>query len=154
MLLAFPIAKAAASDLTLVRDGQSRAVVILSPTATEDEKLAAAELCAYLRKISGATISITTEPPKNFAAIRIATYAAALATGWRGARPAVEGFTLDAEPDTLWIVGADARGALNGVYRIAGDARCAMVHARRTRRGRALTSHNKNTCYTSPASHR
>lgn len=105
-------------ELTLVRDSQSAAVVILSAAPSAQETLAAEELRAYLGKMSGADVPLAAAPIKDRVAIRILTYDAALRAGWRGRRPAPEGFTLDVTGDALWIVGGDARGSLNGVYEV------------------------------------
>lgn len=58
--LALPVAAAAAEGepLALCRDGKSEYAIVLSPQATPVEKTAAAELCEYVRQVTGATLPL------------------------------------------------------------------------------------------------
>lgn len=108
---------AAVCSPVLVRDGQPEATILLSPSASANEKLAAAELQGYVRKISGATLPVMIgDRPQTRTAVRIGVFGAEPVAGWDGDRPMPDGFTLARRGDDLWIVGGDGRGALYGVY--------------------------------------
>jgi hypothetical protein len=101
----------------LARDGQPAAAIVTSPAPAAHEKVAAAELQKYLRKISGATLPILKAlPGDGQATVRIGVYGAAPVSEWRGERPPADGYAIRTEGNSLWIVGGDARGALYGVY--------------------------------------
>jgi len=113
-----------ATDITLARDGQPLATIITNASPTKDETLAAQELQTYIRKISGATLSISNAVAPNnqsdnqAATIRIGVYSAAPVKEWRGAKPKPDGFALSIRGNDLWIVGGDGRGARYGVYEL------------------------------------
>ena len=50
-----------AGGLELVKDGRPQGAIILSPRASPSEQLAADELAAYLKKMSGAAVPVTTQ---------------------------------------------------------------------------------------------
>jgi len=102
----------------LVRGGRPQTAILVSTKAAADEELAATELHDYLRKISGADVPVVTSPATSPTLIRLGTFGTEPVQGWAGRRPAAEGFALQTEGRTLWIVGGDARGALNGVYEL------------------------------------
>jgi hypothetical protein len=106
-----------AAEITLARDGQPVATVIISPTAAPLEQVAATELQTYVRKISGASLPLMNALPEGKQAlVRIGVYGAAPVAEWRGERPPADGFAIETRGNALWIVGGDARGALYGVY--------------------------------------
>ncbi|HVO09453.1 MAG TPA: DUF4838 domain-containing protein [Vicinamibacteria bacterium] len=100
----------------LVRGGRPESAILVSTTAAPDEKLAATELHDYLRKISGADVAVTTSPQTSPTLVRLGTFGTDAVRGWHGRRPPADGFALQTEGRTLWIVGGDARGTLYGVY--------------------------------------
>lgn len=106
-----------AAEITLARNGQPTATIIISPTPSAHEQTAATELQTYLRKISGAALSISNAlPGDDQTVVRIGVYGAAPVSEWRGERPSTDGFAIETRGNSLWIVGGDARGALYGVY--------------------------------------
>lgn len=106
-----------AAEVTLARDGQPLATIIISSTPAPLEQMAASELQAYLKKISGATLPLANALPESEQAlVRIGIYGAAPVAEWRGERPPSDGFSIETRGNAIWIVGGDARGALYGVY--------------------------------------
>src|SRR5688500_16371058 len=103
----------------LVRDGRVEGRII-APTAAgatlTDDVLAGRELQAYLKKITGEEVPIFQNAGDKKTAVRIAVAGQPSAAGWDGAVPPPDGFTIETQGSTLWIVGGDARGALYGVY--------------------------------------
>ena len=100
----------------LVRNGRPEAVIVLSPAASADEKLAAQELQDYVRKVSGATLPVITGRADDASEVRIGAFGTEAVAEWRGERPPPDGFAIESKGNTLFIVGGDARGALYGVY--------------------------------------
>src|SRR4030095_15229608 len=68
----------------LVSDGKPEATIVVSPTATGDESLAATELRDYVAKISGANLSIESVAPKEGPVVRIGVYGADPVRDWSG----------------------------------------------------------------------
>ena len=56
------VVQARASDTFIVKDGQPRAEIVIAEESPRTTRLAAAELQTYVEKISGAKLSIITEP--------------------------------------------------------------------------------------------
>ena len=101
----------------LVRDGRPEAGIVISATASADEKLAAQELQDYVRKISGATLPVGTTAAAGLPSqVRIGAFGTEAVSAWSGERPPPDGFSLSRKGETLFIVGGDARGTLYGVY--------------------------------------
>src|SRR5687767_12813208 len=113
-----PLLAAACGPPALVRDGRPEGVIVAAPGATGDEALAATELRDYLAKISGATLEIVAawQPSSERAQVRIGVHGQDPVRGWPAQAPPPDGFALRRVGRELWIVGGDARGALNGVY--------------------------------------
>jgi hypothetical protein len=104
----------------LARNGVPAAAIVIGPQAKAEEKLAAAELQDYVRKISGATLPIATLAQRTslVPSVRIGVFGAEPVRDWRGERPAPDGFALETAGNVLYVVGGDARGALYGGYEL------------------------------------
>jgi hypothetical protein len=125
LLCAFALAssRARAADWTLARRGVPTAAIVTSAAARGEEQQAASELQGYLRKISGATLPIVQSAQRSslVPTIRVGIFGADPVKEWRGERPSAQGFALQTQGNTLWIVGGDARGALYGVYELLDE---------------------------------
>lgn len=104
----------------LVRDGGATAALVVAPDASPDERLAAAEIQNYLRKMSGVTLTVASSAPANDdqAAVLIGRHGSAVVAGFPGAPPPTDGFALLTSGRTLYLVGGDARGTLYGAYEL------------------------------------
>jgi hypothetical protein len=104
-----------ACGLTLVRDGKSDYVIVLSAKASPSQQRAANELQSYVEQISGAKLPIQSdEKPTPPHAILLGTNVRrkeSIAVSQLGP----EGFTLKTFGDTLIIAGSDVRGTMYGV---------------------------------------
>lgn len=109
-----PNAKAYATDLVLVENGQPRATIVLSVQANEKVKLAAEELQTYIEKISGAKLPIATdaEAPRGPLILvgksRLTdAMKVSIPSGLTNARRE-EGFLIERKGDRLILAGNDA----------------------------------------------
>jgi Domain of unknown function (DUF4838)/Glycosyl hydrolase family 67 N-terminus len=119
IFLAASVETSRAAELTLARNGQPSAEIIISATPSEQEQLAATELQTYLRKISGATLPISNAVPgTERTAVLIGVYGTAPVAEWRGERPSPDGFVIETRSNSIRVIGGDARGALYGVYEL------------------------------------
>jgi len=75
VVLVFASLAGAAEKLTLVRDGQPRAMIIIAKNPTDNAKVAADELQRYIEKISGAKLPIITDDaPISIAGLYVPTF--------------------------------------------------------------------------------
>jgi hypothetical protein len=103
----------------LVRDGVPTATIVVAAEASADEKLASVELQDYLRKMSGAELPVGNAPADDGdAVVRVGVFGSAAVESFRGRRPPSDGFALQTEGRTLYVVGGDARGTLYGAYEL------------------------------------
>ncbi len=117
VLVATALAAAGCAQSALVRNGRPEAAIVISATASADEKLAAQELQDYVRKISGATLPVGTTAAAGLPSqVRIGAFGTEAVSACSGERPPPDGFALSRDGETLFIVGGDARGTLYGVY--------------------------------------
>src|SRR6185436_6674628 len=109
-----------AADPMLARRGVAEAAIVIAPTAKPDEKLAAAELQEYVRKISGATLPIALSDRRTslIPTVRIGVFGSPPVEAWKGEKPVADGFALEASGNELYVVGGDTRGALYGTYEL------------------------------------
>jgi hypothetical protein len=118
MLAMVPVVQAA--DLVLVEQGQPKACLVLSAQPTEAAQRAAADLTTYLEKMSGARLSIVSEPqavPAGLLPVAVGAGNLAGAQGCDGAALKPEQVRLKASPRALVIIGGDRAPsgmALNG----------------------------------------
>jgi len=113
--------------LTLVADGDSQYVVLLSADASPSEKWAAGELASHFRQMSGATLDVQTEgeslPAK---AILIGDGQAVRSVGVKLDTAALgpDGFVIKTIGDRLVIAGGRQRGTMYGVFTLLEKLGC------------------------------
>ena len=91
--------------------------VVVSPTASSAEKVAARELAEYLGRIYPAErFEVAAKRPATGRAIRLGTLSGDPALAKFGKPASAESFVVSHAGDTGAIVGADPRGVLFGVY--------------------------------------
>ncbi|MCE5236935.1 DUF4838 domain-containing protein [bacterium] len=134
LLLLSLVSSWAAAAVTLVADGQARAVIVLPEKPLPVETYAAQELAYHVAKASGARLATVNEPnvpAQPSGRVYIGNTAAARDAGLDGAKLAPEVFVLRAKGPALFVVGRDSEGdALNattwagtlfGVYELLDD---------------------------------
>lgn len=108
-----------AAAVTLVKDGKPVSTIVISPTASAQEKLAADDLQTYLRKMSGATVPISTGEAIQGTRILIGIYGQPPVQYWQGTAPLRDAFIIETrtrkDGADLLLLGGDARGALYAV---------------------------------------
>ena len=115
-LVAAALAAAAslASDVALVEDGVAKCRVVVADDAHPALKFGAREIAKYLGVATGAKVEVN-----GGDATRVATTVTVrLADGAEAAAMREDGFTIDAAPGGVEVVGANPRGALYGCYDI------------------------------------
>ncbi len=101
-----------AGRITLVENGRARCVIILSVQADDNERLAARELAAYLRKMSGAKVPIRRRRTSaELLPIRIGS-----ATGLDHVAEHPQAFAIVARPTGIDLAGATSTATLYAVY--------------------------------------
>ena len=107
-----------ADDTALVEGGAAASVVVLSEQASPDEKAAARELVAYVRKASGAELPVQAEPPGSGMAVLIGPSSAPREIRERLGRMTGEGYVIESLPgsDALVLAGAGRQGTSFAVY--------------------------------------
>ena len=112
------LAGACGSDARLVIDGRPNGIIVLSSSAGADERLAALDLQRYIAKMTGADVPVQAGGTVGAGqtVVRIGLPGGDAIAQFDAALPVADGFTLHTRGDTLWIVGANGRGVLNGVY--------------------------------------
>jgi hypothetical protein len=118
LVVLLPVATACGPDRDLVVDGRPNGAIVLSTRAGSDERLAASDLQTYIRKMSGAELPVQAggAVASDRPVVRIGLAGSDALEGWRGEVPSGDGFVLETRAGVLWIVGANGRGVLNGVY--------------------------------------
>jgi len=100
----------------LVRDGRAEAVVVVQDKATLEERHAAEELVAYVRRMSGAKLEVAAGAADRPAVILRVDLAlnrpSAGSRDWPGSR----GYRLLVDGNRLHVVGSDGLSVLFGVY--------------------------------------
>jgi hypothetical protein len=100
--------------MQLIRSGKATTRIRISAHASIVERFAARELARYVRKISGATLSVNSKEAGP------AVYVGK-ATGQQLRGMKTESFRILADRSSLRILGADDRGTLYGVYTLIHD---------------------------------
>jgi len=112
----------AAAGMTLVNKGKPACTIVIAPDAGEQEKLAAAELQTYLRKISGAEAPIGADAAIAGNRILLGVYGKAPVAAWTGETPGRDSFAIEMRKTKagtdLYLVGGDARGAMYAAYEL------------------------------------
>lgn len=111
--LSLVLASQSAHAVTLVQDSRARSVIVLADEPTPAATTAAAELQAYLQKISGATVPIGAESrtslPAGASLILVGDSKRAAELGLTSADLGLESISIRATDNTLAILGRDAR---------------------------------------------
>ncbi len=103
---------ASAADVTLVDGGAAKCRIVVADDAHPALKFGAREMAKYLGVATGAKVEV------NAAAAGLLPVAVRLAKGGEAAALKEDGFTIDAMPRGVEIIGANPRGALYGCYDI------------------------------------
>lgn len=112
-----PSLPTAASALTIAADGQARAVVVTSAEATDPERHAAQELCAYLSRATGAEFVAQDQYDPQRPCILVGPDAAAQADGLLAAADlGPEELIVRSVGKDLVLTGGRPRGTLYAVY--------------------------------------
>ncbi|MEW6360159.1 MAG: DUF4838 domain-containing protein [Planctomycetota bacterium] len=115
--LLLPPAAFAQDALTLVRDGQPRAAIVVPKEANYGEKKAAEEMQTYLKKASGAELPIKAEGDPVEGVKIVLGRACKDLTG----KPTGDGFAIETHGDSILIAGGNERGTLYGAYAFLED---------------------------------
>ena len=102
---------ASAADVTLVEDGVSKCRVVVGEDAHPALRFGAREIAKYLGVATGAKVEVND-------CVGLLPVTVRLANGAEAAALKEDGFTIDATPRGVEVVGANPRGALYGCYDI------------------------------------
>jgi len=110
------------SAITISKDGQAQAVIVLAPDASEPEQYAAKELAQFLGQITGGEFQVINQEKEQASCIFVGPAAAKWAdekfsTDGLGA----EGIVLKTVDDDLILAGGRPRGTLYAVYTFLED---------------------------------
>ena len=108
LLLALAIgwpAACAAADVTIVRDAEPRAAIVVGARPTPVERLAAEELAWHIERMSGAKLPIGRAAPEGAVPIYIGRAATAVGVDPKGLT--LEHYRLETGADWLAIAGRD-----------------------------------------------
>jgi hypothetical protein len=115
------------ADVVLVRNGQTRARIILSHSASESEQWAARDLADHLKQISGANMDIVTGGDRiSPTAIILGDGQAARSLGvtMNADELGPDGYVIKIVGDRLVIAGGRRRGTMYGVYTLLESLGC------------------------------
>ncbi len=118
-LLMALITRHANAAVVLVENGQARATIILSQSASESEQWAARDLADHLKHISGADVKTITEGDRiPMAAVILGDSDAAHSLGVRIDTDQLgsDGYVIKTVGDRIVIAGGRQRGTMYGVY--------------------------------------
>ena len=124
VLLSILLLPAQSSALTLIKNGQSNYVVVLSESASPSEKTAAEDLASILQQMTGVKLPITVgDIPAGKKAIVIGDGKASNSLKVRINFQALgdEGFCTKTVGENLVIAGGKLRGTMYGVYKFLQD---------------------------------
>ena len=107
--------------LVLVENGQPKARLILREDADENEKLAAQELNLYLAKMSGVSLSVTTDSVSPGPKVILGAPDAQMGAALRLTELKYGGFVMKRDRDALVLAGNPTVGTLNAVYAFLED---------------------------------
>ena len=122
IVLSFFIGRGYAGTVSVARDGQANAVIVVAADAPEPEQYAATELADFLRQITGATFEISHAPVTGKSCLLVGPQAArlvdaAFSTDGLGA----EGVIIRTVGNDLILAGGYPRGTLYAVYTFLED---------------------------------
>lgn len=108
--------------ITISRNGQTTAVIVVAPDASEPEQYAAAELARFLGQIAGGEFKVQNEGNKESSCIFVGPGAAKWAdTQFSTDGLGAEGIVLRTVGDDLILAGGRPRGTLYAVYTFLED---------------------------------
>lgn len=108
--------------ITISRNGQTTAVIVVAPDASEPEQYAAAELARFLGQIAGGEFKVQNEGNKESSCIFVGPGAAKWAdTQFSTDGLGAEGIVLRTAGDDLILAGGRPRGTLYAVYTFLED---------------------------------
>ena len=107
----FAFAAIGAADVSLVEDGVAKCRIVVADDAHPALKFGAREIAKYLGVATGAKVDVN-------AAAGLLPVTVRLAKGGEAAALKEDGFTIDATPGGVEVIGANPRGALYGCYDI------------------------------------
>ena len=110
------------AELLLVEDGQPRSTIVMGARASAKERLAAEELRAYLHKISGAYVSITTDADDiSGTRILVGRNRFSTALDLQTADLERDDYLIDVRGSDLVLLGETDQGSMNAVYGFLED---------------------------------
>lgn len=104
------------AEVTLIRDGQPVAQIVMPENAADEFALAAEELNLHLDLMSGAELPVVTEPEAGTPSVHLGALDGAWAEAANLTSLAFDGFVVEAEGDRLILAGNVPDGTLNAVY--------------------------------------
>jgi len=108
--------------LTIARDGQSTAVVVVAADAPVSQQHAAAELAAFLKQITGARFPLVNQPTAKKTCLLVGPAAARFADrDFSVAALGPDGIVIRTVGNNLILAGPDPRGTLYAVYSFLED---------------------------------
>ncbi|MBI4471982.1 MAG: DUF4838 domain-containing protein, partial [Acidobacteria bacterium] len=115
--------KTSAASLVLARNGRAETCIVLGAEAVSAERTAAAELAAYLGKVTGGTFNVVaeTEAPTHGMRLYVGPTKAARRQGVRAEALGPEEWVIRTTDDGLVLTGGRPRGTLYAVYRFLED---------------------------------
>ena len=116
-----------AQELTLVKEGASEYVILLSQEASKSEEWAAKDLVEHIRQMSGATLKIESDgrgTPDRAVIVGDGRAARALGMTIDVTKLGEDGFVIRTVGSRLVIAGGRARGTMYGVYEVLSKLGC------------------------------
>ncbi|HON92447.1 MAG TPA: DUF4838 domain-containing protein [Sedimentisphaerales bacterium] len=110
------------SAVTISKDGQAQAIIVLAPDASEPEQYAAKELAQFLGQITGAEFKVVDRKNEQASCLFVGPGAAKWADGQFSTEGlGAEGIVLKTVGDDLILAGGRPRGTLYAVYTFLED---------------------------------
>jgi hypothetical protein len=109
------------SSAELVRDGRAQCPVVIKPDAPPPVRFGAQELAKYLKKITGADLSIVKNNAPDQGGIYVGTLSDAelvKKANFMPSRLKEDGFAMIASGRNVYVIGQNPRGALYGCYHL------------------------------------
>lgn len=107
----------AAEQVTIVRDGKSDYALVVSPGASPAERLAAEEIRAYVKEMSGAELPLATNGQGK----------AIVVGGRTAAATKPEGYEIRVGDGQVSVMGNSPRATLYGAYRLLEEMGCRFL---------------------------
>ena len=122
----------AAAEVAIVKEGKSEHVVVTPVDPTPAEALAAAEVAAYVERLSGAKLPVEAAKPGQRKSIVVREFGHRLSpeiAEQQAAQPpgTPDDFLIYADGESVVITGASGRGLLHGAYRLLDRLGCRFL---------------------------